>query len=45
MAHFGIVGMLWLYSRMNIFPVDAVSLHSEKKTFEYCIPLNKCLLK
>lgn len=33
-SHFGRVRMLWLYSRMNIFPVDAVSLHSEKKPFE-----------
>lgn len=27
------------------FPVDAVSLHSEKQPFRYCIPVNKCLLK
>lgn len=48
-SHFGIVRTFWLYFRMSIFPVDAVSLHSEKKpkqtTSEYCIPLNKCLLK
>lgn len=48
-SHFGIVRPFWLYSHMNIFPVDAVSLHSEKKkkkkTFEYWVPSNKCLLK
>lgn len=27
------------------FPVDAVSWPSEKRTFKYCIPVNKCLLK
>lgn len=27
-SHFGIVRPFWLYSHMNIFPVDAVSLHS-----------------
>jgi len=35
----------WLCSHVSVFPADAVSLHSEEKTFGYCIPLNKCLLK